>query len=70
MKRENQLNVRVDDDENIAFEEAAEIAGISMSAWVRQQLRLAAMQELSRVGRRAPFLKPVPVTFEGTTDPL
>lgn len=65
MKRENQLNVRVDDDENAAFDEAAEIAGISTSAWVRQQLRVAAMQELSRVGRRAPFLKPVPLTLDG-----
>lgn len=70
MKRGNQLNVRLDDDENAAFEEAAQIAGMSTSAWVRQQLRLAAMQELSRVGRRAPFLKPVPLIFDGNSTPV
>lgn len=61
MKREIQLNVRVDEEENAAFEESAELSGMSISAWVRQQLRLAAMQELARFGRRAAFLKPVPL---------
>jgi uncharacterized protein (DUF1778 family) len=70
MKREIQLNVRLDHEENAAFEEAAQLTGMSTSAWVRQQLRLAAMQELSRFGKRAAFLKPVPLSTDGNTSPV
>lgn len=65
MKREIQLLLRLTSDEKLAFEESAEIAGVSVSAWMRQQLRLAASQELSRVGKRAPFLKPIPLHNHG-----
>jgi hypothetical protein len=43
--------------EKLAFEQSSEIAGISLSAWIRQHLRLAAIDELSKVGRKAAFLK-------------
>lgn len=67
MKRDELLQVRISRDEKAAFDDAAEIAGITVAAWARQQLRLAAMQELSKVGRRAPFLKSIPLETDGDT---
>jgi hypothetical protein len=67
LKRDELLQVRINGDEKAAFDDAAEIAGINVAAWARQQLRLAAMQELSKVGRRAPFLKSIPLTTDGDT---
>lgn len=46
MARDTQLNVRLDDDEAHAFNEAATAAGLSTSEWARLVLRAAA-------GRRA-----------------
>ena len=57
--------IRLSDEENKDFEDSAEIAGLSVSAWARQHLRLAAIQELSRVGRKATFLKPIPINTDG-----
>jgi hypothetical protein len=65
MKREIPLLIRLTVDEKEAFDASAEISGISLSAWVRQQLRLAAIQELGRVGRKATFLKPIPINKDG-----
>jgi hypothetical protein len=65
MKREIPLLIRLTEEEKSAFDASAEISGITLSAWVRQQLRLAAIQELSRVGRKASFLKPIPLITNG-----
>ena len=65
MKRDNPLLIRLTDEEKAAFDASAEISGITLSAWVRQQLRLAAIQELGRVGRKATFLKPIPLNTNG-----
>jgi uncharacterized protein (DUF1778 family) len=65
MKRDIPLLIRLTSDEKDAFDASAEISGISLSAWVRQQLRLAAIQELGKVGRKATFLKPIPMTTNG-----
>jgi uncharacterized protein (DUF1778 family) len=65
MKRDIPLLIRLTEDEKTSFDDSAEISGMSLSAWVRQQLRLAAIQELSRVGRKATFLKPVPMNSDG-----
>jgi hypothetical protein len=65
MKRDIPLLIRLTEDEKTAFDDSAEISGISLSAWVRQQLRLAAIQELGRVGRKATFVKPIPLTIDG-----
>jgi len=64
MKREIPLLIRLTEDEKSAFDDAADISGITLSAWVRQQLRLAAIHELSRVGRKATFIKPIPIGDE------
>jgi len=68
MKMNNRMIIRLSDEENMDFEASAEIAGLSVSAWVRQHLRLAAIQELSRVGRKATFLKPIPINTDGNSN--
>jgi hypothetical protein len=65
MKRDIPLLIRLTEEEKSAFDSSAEISGITLSAWVRQQLRLAAIQELGRVGRKAPFLKPIHINTDG-----
>jgi hypothetical protein len=56
-----QLLVRVTNQEKHGFEMAAALAGISVSAWVRERLRLVAIRELESAGKRAPFLEWVPL---------
>jgi hypothetical protein len=51
------LKVRVSEREKDAFEVAAEIAGISVSAWARERLRRAAVRDLQDAGRNVPFLE-------------
>lgn len=51
------IKVRVEDVEKQAFEDVAGRAGLSLSAWMRERLRLAAIRELEEAGRPIPFLK-------------
>jgi hypothetical protein len=51
------LLVRVDPQEKQAFGEAATLAGIPVSAWVRERLRRAARRELEEAGRKIAFLE-------------
>lgn len=55
------LQIRVSDAEKEAFQSAAELAGIPMSAWVRERLRLAAIRDLENAGQRIPFIQRVPL---------
>ena len=48
--------------ERDAFRSAAELAGIGLSTWVRERLRLAAIRELESAGLRAQFVLPVHLT--------
>jgi hypothetical protein len=50
------LQVRLSPPEKSAFERAAQIAGVDLSSWVRERLRVAALRELDNVGEAAPFL--------------
>ena len=59
MKRENQLLIRLSNDEKNGFEQAAKIAGITMSAWARQKLRISASKELRDADRPIPFLNDI-----------
>ena len=56
------IQVRLTSEEKSGFLEAAEIAGIPLSSWVRERLRYAAIRELEGVGRHVPFVRPVPLT--------
>jgi hypothetical protein len=53
------LEVRLDPAEKQAFKEAADLAGLALSAWVRERLRIAARAELDAVGRTPGFLQRV-----------
>lgn len=50
------LQVRLNAGEKQAFEDAAELAGIALSAWVRERLRLTATRELEAASRPVAFL--------------
>ncbi len=54
--REEYLEVRLDSREKQAFKEAADLAGVALSAWVRERLRLMARKELEEIGRSVAFL--------------
>ena len=55
------IEIRVQPDEKRAFRDAADIAGISLSSWVRERLRLAAIRELEGAGRMVPFIPPIAI---------
>jgi uncharacterized protein (DUF1778 family) len=53
------MKLRLQPEEKEAFEQAAELAGVPLSAWVRERLRRAARRELDEDGKPVPFLKHV-----------
>ena len=53
------LQIRLSEQEKTGFTEAAELAGIPLSSWVRERLRLAAIRDLEGAGRKVPFVKPI-----------
>jgi len=55
--RETVLQVRLTHPERDSFQLAAEFAGISQSAWVRQVLRRAAVSELRAAGMKVPLVE-------------
>ncbi len=56
MKTET-VRLRVDLDEKRSFQDAADLAGLPLSAWVRERLRKAARLELEAAGRQIAFLQ-------------
>jgi hypothetical protein len=50
------LDIRIAEAEKEGFRAAAELAGLDLSAWMRERLRLAAREELGRAGKTVPFL--------------
>lgn len=52
------LQIRIDPAEKQAFDGAAELAGLSASAWARTVLRRAAIREFEDAGRRLDFSPP------------
>lgn len=59
MSKEQVLQIRLTAEEKQGFAVAAEIAGIPLSSWVRERLRLAAIRDLEGAGMRVPFIRPV-----------
>ncbi|MEQ1902083.1 MAG: hypothetical protein ABL866_15290 [Devosia sp.] len=56
MTKTDFMKIRVSDDEKESFDLAAKIAGISLSAWVRDRLRRVVRRELQEAGQKVPFL--------------
>ena len=52
------LYIRADAVEKAAFERAARLSGMSLSVWVRFELRRVAAEALEKAGERADFLPP------------
>jgi hypothetical protein len=59
MNKAQVLQIRLTDAEKQGFTTAADLAGIPLSSWVRERLRLAAIRELESAGQKIPFIKPV-----------
>jgi uncharacterized protein (DUF1778 family) len=55
------LDIRISESEKEGFELAAALAGISLSSWVRERLRLTAIRELESAGRKVPFVPEIPL---------
>ena len=51
------MQVRISEGEAVAFSDAADLAGITLSAWVRSRLRADALRELREEGRPVAFLE-------------
>jgi uncharacterized protein (DUF1778 family) len=51
------LQLRLKSTEKEAFQMAADLAGVALSAWVRERLRGAARRELVEAGKQVPFLQ-------------
>jgi uncharacterized protein (DUF1778 family) len=55
--RVERLGLRLEPEEKEAFEQAAELAGVPVSAWIRERLRAASRRELIESGRQVPFIQ-------------
>ena len=51
------IQVRMTTDEKLSFEKAAAVGGLTLSAWVRNRLRAAALNDLQRAGVKVPFVE-------------
>jgi uncharacterized protein (DUF1778 family) len=57
MAKTDSLKFRIQPTEKEAFQQAADLSGIALSAWIRERLRRAATKELEDAGRDVPFLR-------------
>lgn len=55
--RNEDLLVKLLSDEKEAFRDAANLAGVSLSTWVRERLRQVAIKELQSASQPIAFLK-------------
>jgi uncharacterized protein (DUF1778 family) len=56
------LQIRLTLTEKAGISQAAALAGISISSWVRERLRLAAIRDLESAGLRVPFVDEIPLS--------
>jgi len=59
------LDIRLLAVEKQAFRDAADLAGLDLSAWVRERLRTLARKELEAAGQPVAFLAKVTIAMEG-----
>ena len=50
------LDMRLEEAEKQAFRDAAELAGLDLSSWIRERLRTAARKELEGASQPVAFL--------------
>jgi uncharacterized protein (DUF1778 family) len=51
------LDMRIMPTEKQGFKAAAALAGLELSGWIRERLRLAARKELESAGQAVPFIQ-------------
>ena len=56
MQKSEWVKIRIAGDEKQAFQDAADLAGVSLSAWMRERLRKSAIRELEEASRPIQFL--------------
>jgi uncharacterized protein (DUF1778 family) len=54
--KSTRLDIRLTEVEKQGFNEAAELSGLELSAWIRERLRQVAKKELESHGREVIFL--------------
>jgi len=59
MAKTETVQIRITPAEKEGFSAAADLAGIPVSSWVRERLRLAAIRELESAGLKIPFVSPI-----------
>ncbi len=59
MAKSEFMKIRVSEKEKEAFSESAALSGISLSAWIRERCRRAAVRELEDASRPVPFIEPI-----------
>lgn len=57
MAKSEKILLLMEPSEKQAFQEAAQMSGLTLSAWIRERLRRAARMELEDVGKQAAFLQ-------------
>ena len=57
MPKSQWVKIRIAEDEKEAFQDAANLAGISLSGWMRERLRRAARIELADAGLKVAFIQ-------------
>jgi len=55
-RKDQVVIIRLSSSEKTAFREAADLAGIGLSSWIRERLRRMASRELDEIGRTASFI--------------
>jgi len=60
-KQSDSLLIRLRATEKEGFQLCADLAGISLSSWVRERLRFAAIRDLETAGRSIPFVEDIPL---------
>jgi len=57
MAKSDFVKIRLEPEEKQAFQEAADLAGVSLSAWMRERLRKSARIELEDAGQQIAFFR-------------
>jgi hypothetical protein len=62
MPKSEIIRLRLAPVEKQTFQEAASLAGLSLSAWMRERLRRSSASELEEAGEQVPFRQAARVT--------
>ncbi len=57
--KDRKVIFKASEQEETAFKKAAELSGLTLSAWIRNKLRIEAKKELLEAGKEVDFLKDI-----------